>query len=202
MRRLFLAMMLICAAAPAFALSGDESAALTKAEKYLNGIATLQARFVQVNPNGTSYEGDLFLSRPGKMRLTYDPPTPMLLVADGVFLISVDTQMKDATRIDLNDTPAGLLLKENLSFSDPSVKLRGVKMGANTIEITAAMAKDPTAGQLTMVFTQSPLELKQWRVVDAQRKEVIVTLQDAKTGVKLDPTLFKYDARKDARTKN
>ena len=104
----FLAALLF--ASPAFALTDAE--ALAKAEQYLNGISTLQARFTQVNPDGSSNEGDLYISRPGKMRLVYDPPTPMLMVADGVFLIYVDTQMKDVSHIDLNDTPAGLLLRK------------------------------------------------------------------------------------------
>jgi outer membrane lipoprotein-sorting protein len=187
---------LFLATQPAFALTEPETAALKKAEGYLNGISTLQARFVQVNPDGSSNEGDLYISRPGKMRLAYDPPTPMLMVADGVFLIYVDTQMKDVSHIDLGDTPAGLLLKKDLAFTDPDIKLSGVKVATGTVEITAAMAKDATAGRLTLVFTEAPFELKQWRVVDAQRKEVVVTLDNIRLGGKLDPNLFKYDARK------
>ncbi len=184
---------LLCAS-PAFALSDAE--ALAKAEQYLNGISTLQARFTQVNPDGSSNEGDLYISRPGKMRLAYDPPTPMLMVADGVFLIYVDTQMKDVSHIDLGDTPAGLLLKKDLSFKDADIKLGGVKAATGTVEIAASMAKDPTAGKLTLVFTDAPFGLKQWRVLDAQRKEVVVTLDKIRLGGKMDPALFKYEARK------
>lgn len=184
------------AVAPAFALTEAESAALKKAETYLNGIKTLKARFIQVNPDGGSVEGDAYVSRPGRMRLVYDPPTPILMVADGAFLIYVDTEMKDASHIDLNDTPAGLLLKENLSFTDPAVKLGGVKFGPGTVEITAAMSKDPSAGKLTLVFLEAPFELKQWRVIDAQNKEVTVTLYEPKVGIPLDRNLFRYDTRK------
>jgi len=178
--------------APAYSADAE---ALKKAEAYLNGITTLKSRFVQVNPDGGNYTGDLYISRPGRMRLVYDKPTPMLMVADGKFLIYVDTQMNDASHLDLDETPAGLLLKENLSFNDPTVKLLDVKKGAGTLEITAAMAKDPAAGKLTMVFSEGPFELRQWRVVDAQNKEVIVTLENAQKDVALDKALFRYDAR-------
>lgn len=194
MRKILTFLAALLFAGPAFALTDAE--ALAKAEQYLNGISTLQARFTQVNPDGSSNEGDLFISRPGKMRLAYDPPTPMLMVADGVFLIYVDTQMKDVSHIDLNDTPAGLLLKKDLSFKDADIKLGGVKAATGTVEITASMAKDPTAGKLTLIFTEAPFELKQWRVLDAQRKEVVVTLQNIRLGGKMDPALFKYEARK------
>lgn len=180
---------------PAVAADETRAADLKRAETYLNAITTLRARFVQVNPNGSSYDGDLYIARPGRMRLVYDPPTPMLMVADGKFLIYVDTEMNEASHLDLNDTPAGLLLKENLSFSDPSVKVLDVKRGPGTLEITAAMAKDPAAGRLTLVFSDGPFELRQWRVVDAQNKEVVVTLADPKMGVELDRALFRYDAR-------
>jgi len=182
-------------AGPALAADAADAEALKKAEAYLNSVTTLKSRFVQVNPDGGNYDGDLYISRPGRMRLVYDPPTPMLMVADGKFLIYIDTQMNDASHLDLNDTPAGLILKENLSFSDPSVKLIEVKRGPGTLEITAAMAKDPGMGKLTLVFSDAPFELRQWRVVDAQNKEVVVTLENAQKGVSLDRSLFHYDAR-------
>ena len=130
------------------------------------------------------------------MRLVYDPPTPMLMVADGAFLIYVDTEMNDASHINLSDTPAGLLLKDNLSFSDSDVRLGGVKLGAGMVEITTSMANDTAAGKLTLVFSDAPFELRQWRVVDAQNKEVAVTIFEARRGVKLDSALFRYDARR------
>ena len=172
--------------APAFALTGAESAAVEKAENYLNAIKTMQARFLQVNPDGGTLEGDLYIARPGKMRLVYD----------GAFLIYVDTEMNDASHINLSDTPAGLLLKDNLSFSDSDVRLGGVKLGAGMVEITTSMANDTAAGTLTLVFSDAPFELRQWRVVDAQNKEVAVTIFEARRGVKLDSALFRYDARR------
>ena len=193
---LSLTVVLMSLAAPAYALSEAESASLKQAETYLNGVKTLKARFLQVNPDGGSVEGDVYVSRPGRMRLVYDPPTPMLMVADGTFLIYVDTEMKDASHISLDDTPAGILLKDNLSFTDPAVKLLGVKQGTGTLEITTAMAKDPSAGKLTLVFSTAPFELKQWRVLDPQNKEVTVTIYEPKTGVALDRSLFRYETRK------
>ena len=196
MRKILTFLAAVLFAAPAFALTEAETAALKRAEGYLNGISTLQARFVQVNPDGSSHEGDLYISRPGKMRLAYDPPTPMLMVADSKFLIYVDTQMKDVSHIDLNDTPAGLLLKKDLVFTDSDIKLAGVKAATGTVEVTASMARDPAAGKLTLVFTEAPFELKQWRVIDAQRKEVVVTLDNIRLGGKMDADLFRYDAKK------
>ncbi|MBL8643113.1 MAG: outer membrane lipoprotein carrier protein LolA [Rhodospirillaceae bacterium] len=184
---------------PAAALTAAETAAVKRAEAYMNSLGNLQSRFIQVNPDGSSHEGELFVARPGKMRINYDPPTPMLVVADGTWLIYVDKDVNETSYLDLNDTPAGLLLKPNMSFTDKAVQLKGVKLGKNTVEITAAQAKDPATGQLTFVFSDAPFELRQWRVLDAQKQEVAVTLMEPKYGGKIDPKIFQYQKPDDAR---
>lgn len=182
----------LAAAVPAAALTETEKAAVARAEAYLNALSNLEARFLQVNPDGNVVEGDLFVARPGKMRIQYDPPTPMLVVADGVWLIYVDKEVNEASYIDLDETPAGLLLKKDLSFSDPGVVLKGVTLGPGTVEITATQKKAEHQGRVTFVFADAPFELKQWRVLDAQNKEVTVTLFEARTGGAIDKALFDY----------
>ena len=45
---------------------------------------------------------------------------------------------------------------------------------------------------MTMVFTKGPLELRQWRVKDAQGQITTVTLSDTRQNVAVDPSLFTY----------
>jgi outer membrane lipoprotein-sorting protein len=176
----------------ALALTSEESAAVKRAEDYMNALGNLQARFLQVNPDGSTHEGNLYVARPGKMRNAYDPPAEMLVVADGKWLIYVDKDVDETSYLDLGDTPAGLLLKPDMSFTDKAVQLKGVRLGKGTVEITAAQAKDPALGRLTFVFSDAPFELRQWRVVDAQNQEVAVTLVEPRFGVKLDGKMFEY----------
>lgn len=54
---------------------------------------------------------------------------------------------------------------------------------------------DPTApdnGSLTMTFTENPLSLNQWTVVDQQRHVTTVSLSQQQFGMALDPNLFVY----------
>ena len=180
--------------APSTSAPGDaDTAVLARASAYLNGIDTLHARFLQVDGRGGVAEGDLYIERPGKMRLEYDPPTPVLIVADGTFVIYVDLELDEPSYVDIDDTPAGFLLDPKWSFTDDSVEVRGVRQEPGVIEITAADAGDPTAGELTFVFSEGPFELRQWKVKDAQSREVTVTLYDTQLGVDLDSTLFEYE---------
>ncbi|MBM3514513.1 MAG: outer membrane lipoprotein carrier protein LolA, partial [Alphaproteobacteria bacterium] len=146
----------LAASSPALALTDTEKAAVTRAEGYLNQLGNLEARFLQVNPDGGVVEGDLFVARPGKMRIQYDPPTPMLVVADGVWLIYVDKEVNEASYIDLDETPAGLLLKKDLSFTAPGIVLKGVTIGPGTVEITATQKKAEHQGRVTFVFADAP----------------------------------------------
>jgi outer membrane lipoprotein-sorting protein len=43
-----------------------------------------------------------------------------------------------------------------------------------------------------MVFSDNPLALQQWSIVDQQRKTTTVSLYDERFGVALDPKLFVY----------
>ena len=65
---------------------------LRRVETYLEAIKTLKGRFLQTSSNGGVASGKVFMSRPGRMRFEYDPPTPILMIADGVFLIYIDQE--------------------------------------------------------------------------------------------------------------
>lgn len=166
---------------------------LSRASSYLNTIDTLQARFLQVDGRGGLAEGDLYLDRPGKMRLAYDPPTPVLIVADGYYVIYVDLELGEPSYLDIKDTPAAFLLEPAWSFTDDTVTVKDIVRQPGLIEITATQANDPISGELTFVFSEAPFELRQWRVKDAQSQEITVTLFETKTGLDLDSRLFQYD---------
>ncbi|MBY0431339.1 MAG: outer membrane lipoprotein carrier protein LolA, partial [Rhodospirillales bacterium] len=108
-RRFVLAAMALLLAAPAWAarpvqLSAQDLADVQRVEDYLNGITTLQARFLQASPNGATAEGTAYISRPGKMRLAYDPPSPILVVADGRMLVYYDSELKETSYAPLDST--------------------------------------------------------------------------------------------------
>src|SRR5690606_2950004 len=84
-------------AAQVASLSPDEVATLSRVERYLNDIKTLQGRFVQVSSNGSYAEGEDYLDRPGQMRFDYDPPVPVLIIANDLSLLYYDAELKEAT---------------------------------------------------------------------------------------------------------
>ncbi|MCP5370486.1 MAG: outer membrane lipoprotein carrier protein LolA [Hyphomicrobiales bacterium] len=189
----FLAALALAGAAPA-ALSPQDRADLARIEAYLNGITTLEARFAQVSSDGGYAKGTLHLWRPGRMRLEYDPPVPVLIVADSRFLIYFDKELGQTSYLGLDSTPAGFLIRDRISLDDPRVAIKEFRHVGGGMEVTVARADDPLAGDLTLVFGDKPLVLKKWMVTDAQGIVTTVSLVNPRTGMKLDPGLFRFEA--------
>jgi len=172
-------------------LSPADQGEVRRVEDYLNGITTLRARFLQVDSQGGTAEGTLYISRPGKLRVDYDPPNPNLLIANNGLLIHYDRALKAPAYLPLNSTPAGLLVRDHLSLSG-DVTVLGVKHGPEVVRVTVTQTSDPRAGQVTFVFGEKPFVLNSWDVTDAQGAETRVSLYGAESGVSLDPTLFVF----------
>jgi outer membrane lipoprotein-sorting protein len=180
------------AAAPptGVAMTAQDAADLRRISAYLNGIHTMTARFRQNSSGGGAASGSLWLARPGRMRFEYDPPSPILLIADRFYVYYVDKQLAEMSKVGLKSTPAWFLLREPITFDD--LVVTRLERGANGLGITVVDPAEPDNGSLTMVFTSQPPALRQWTIVDQQRKATTVSLSDVQFGVALDPELFVY----------
>jgi outer membrane lipoprotein-sorting protein len=179
------------AAAPrAVALSAQDSADLHRIETYLESIKTLTADFEQTNQDGSTSEGKLMLSRPGRMRFEYQPPIKMFIVSDGNYVAVDDTELKQVQFYPVDATPVWFLLREGITLSG-DVTVTKLEHGPHTIRVTCVQTKDPNNGSITLVFSDQPLTLQQWIVVDQQGRSTAVALINVETGAKLDPALFR-----------
>ena len=177
-------------APPVAALTLQDSADLQRIAAYLSGIRTMYAKFQQVSAGGGRATGQLWMARPGRMRFEYDPPSPILLLADMFYVYYVDKELVQMSKVGLKSTPAWLLLRDPVTFSDLIVTR--FERSANTIKLTVVEKAEPDNGSLTMVFNDNPLALRQWSIVDQQHKTTTVSLYDERFGVALDPKLFVY----------
>lgn len=186
-------------AAPAFAaetagdleLSPEQAAAVSAAERYLNDLKSFTARFVQVATNGGFAEGEVLVQRPGKLRFEYDPPTPILIIANGLSLLYYDKELKQASFIPLWETPLWFLVGEDIRLDD-KLRVTEVVEELGTVSITVEDRENADAGKVTLVFSAQPMALKRWRLLDAQGVETQVTLVNPRFGVPIDSDVFDY----------
>jgi len=124
------------------------------------------------------------------MRFEYDLPSPILLLADRFYVYFVDKELAQMSKVGLKSTPAWLLLRDPITFDD--LVVTRFERGANTLRFTVVERNDPDIGSLTMVFSDRPLALRQWSIVDQQRKTITVSLYNEQFNIALDPKLFVY----------
>ncbi|MBR0681853.1 outer membrane lipoprotein carrier protein LolA [Roseomonas eburnea] len=174
------------------ALTERDRADLARVEAYLNGMTTLRARFLQIAQNGAAAEGTAWIWRPGRMRFEYDPPEPLLLVADSGQFLMYDRELRAPTTLPTGTTPLGILLRREVRLSG-DVTVTAVERSGGFLRVTLFRTSEPGEGRLTLVFNPDPLELRQWAVVDAQRRETRVTLSRIETGLRFPAGLFQFN---------
>lgn len=171
-------------------LDQEQREILEEVERHLNGIGTMEGRFVQVTSTGNYAEGDVALRRPGRMRFEYDSPNPTLLVADGFNLTVYDRELEEATMLPLRQTPLWLLLREDISFAADDLEVLGVRERDGTVAILLQQADEPGMGNIEIQLSRDPMTLKRWIVTDAQGVETTVSLADMSYDVDFEPRTF------------
>ncbi|MBN9543800.1 MAG: outer membrane lipoprotein carrier protein LolA, partial [Alphaproteobacteria bacterium] len=155
---------------------------------YLNSLKSIAAEFIQVAADGTNSDGMFFLSRPGKLRWQYNPPTPILIVINGKKLIYYDYELNEISYTNTHDVLGSFLTAERIDFSDKMVKSEVIAKN-NIIRVTL-IHKTKTDEKMVMIFKDNPLELKKMEFYDANGQMTSVSFHNAKYNHKIDDELF------------
>lgn len=169
--------------------SASEAADLDKLSAYLNSIHTLKSNFVQLGPEGDMAQGEFALSRPGKLRFSYNPPSPVVIVATDGDIYVKNARLNTVDRTSLSDTPLDILLNKDVDLRhNPAVT--GIEEQQGALVVHARANTTRSQSNITLVFTYPALELRQWMVKDNQGGTTTVALTGVQTGVALPDALF------------
>lgn len=178
--------------APQLALDQDALAQLQRIEDSLNAVKTVRSAFRQYASTGENAQGQLYLKRPGRLRVEYQPPVPVLVVADGTFLVYYDRKLEQVSHIPLGSTPAGILLDKHLSLADDKLLVTDYQRVDGTIRVGVTRKDAAGEGSILLIFDEKTASLQQWAVTDAQGITTLVTLVDPAFNVDLDSSLFVF----------
>jgi outer membrane lipoprotein-sorting protein len=172
------------------AFEGESDAAVAQRfVDYLEQTTSLTGDFTQIAPSGAISTGRIYLRRPGLLRFEYDPPDPLLIVANGGLVYVYDDALETTDSYPLGKTPLKFLLSKKLNFDETSVV--GVDRGVNNVAITLASKKDDTEGELTIIVKAPEMTLIRWIVRDLQGGITVVTLDNVVAGERLANRLFR-----------
>lgn len=176
--------------------------ALTHIEYFLDHLTSLQARFIQHNPNGKQAKGVMYLSRPGRIRFDYDDETPYLIVSDGNNLNFIDYEIGQISKWPVADTPLRIFLEDSKArtlLSRLNAEIRINPQGlANHIGLRVHDPEKPENGIIMLFFKQrddqsQPLQLSSWIVEDAQGRVTLVELEDVRENIELASDLWTFE---------
>lgn len=181
-----LPLMIAAAACVVTALpAAADKLSLSQISSYFNGFRTAQGEFTQINDDGTISTGRLFIKRPGRVRFEYDPPEGTLVVADGDTVGIVDPKSNTGPEgYPLHRTPLKIILANKVDLSRERM-VTGHASDGKTTTIRAHDPKNPEYGSIELVFTDDPVELRQWVINDDGGSRTTVVLGDLKTGMRL-----------------
>jgi outer membrane lipoprotein-sorting protein len=168
---------------------------------YLSNIKTMVGDFVQVGPDGSKTQGQVYLQKPGRVRFEYAEPSPVELIADGSSVVVRDRRLATQDLYPLSQTPLRFILADKIDLlRDTTVT------GIYSDEIFATVVieeKHAIAGthKLMLMFGANDLTLRQWTVTDPQGFDTTVAVYNLDMTKKPDPNLFKitYDRADPAR---
>lgn len=173
---------------PQITLSDSDRADIDRISAYLSSLADMQGNFLQVGPDGSLAEGKFYLRRPGRLRFEYAPPEKILVVADGTW-VAVKDGYSATQRYPLGATPLGLLLEDHVNLNK-EVKILGVERQPGSLRLKLADKSGNAPGDITLVFDEPSLQLRQWVVTDAQGLQTTVALRSIQNGIRADNALF------------
>ncbi len=185
--RLILApLALLALAAPVMA----EKLPLSAISTYFNAIKTAEATFTQINDDGTISTGDILMRRPGRIRFEYNPPDESLVMASGGQVAIFDPKSNQPPeRFPLSRTPLFLILAKEVDLDRANMVVGHTTDGTSTT-VTAQDPKHPEYGNIQLVFTGDPIQLRQWIVTDGSGQQTTVILGEFAFGRKLRFNLF------------
>jgi outer membrane lipoprotein-sorting protein len=193
-RRILIAAMAAAVATPALAaptapLSPEDKALVDKAAAYLDGLASAKGRFVQTDARGAVSRGELFIQRPGKARFAYDPPAGLLVVSNGNSVRVYNRKLKTFNSYPLAATPLSLFLARPIRL-DKGGRVTRVVRQPGQFSVTARDGSGKAGGWIQLTFSDSPVALREWTVMDAQGATTRVRVEGLQPAGGLDPRLF------------
>lgn len=158
--------------------------------KYLNGLSTVVSDFTQVNGDGSIATGKLFIRRPGRVRFEYAPPDKSLVIAGGSQVAIFDAKSNQPPeQYPLARTPLNLILAANVNLGRAKMVV-GHREVENTTRVIAQDPENPSYGTIELVFTASPVELRQWIITDDAGSQTTVILGDMQKGGSIPASYF------------
>lgn len=178
-----------------------EKISLNEISSYFNAMTTAEAQFLQITDTGETSTGRLFIRRPGRIRFEYDPPEATLVVVGGGQVAVFDPKSRDEPlRFPLRHSPLNLVLEREVDLAQRDMVVAHFEAESQTA-VTLQDAENPDYGFIQLIFTNNPVQLREWIVQDNSGGRTQIVLDSLTEGGLLSNVLFNIQYEMQKRSK-
>tara|TARA_B100001057_G_scaffold396472_1_gene406270 strand:+ start:340 stop:936 length:597 start_codon:yes stop_codon:yes gene_type:complete len=152
---------------------------LVSLQKYFSNLGSVEGEFTQIDQIGNITKGIFYSNGKGSVRFEYSAPSEMLIIINkGIFAIK---EKKDSKVIfySLEDSPLANLLSKDLKLNNFHINSLEIEGRVATIELRTKKSSLRNSIFITADYPQ-PI-LRQWKIIDTQKKETIVFFSKIKS---------------------
>ena len=158
-------------------------------KKYLNDLKTLSADFIQISNDGAIRRGKIHITLPGKLRISYENPSDLLITSMGFWLVVQNRKLKQTNNYPLSKTPLNNFLNQKFDLDNSKYNMKfNNENGVITLKFLENEEMVGTSFQL--FFNTNPVQLKKWEITDEFDNTTSVSFQNLITGIKHSHLLF------------
>ena len=156
---------------------------------YLGDIKTLQAEFSQTNQTEDIMTGIFFLKKPGKIRLSYDPPQNLQIVSKQQAVLIFDPKNGGSGPLTypLHSTPLSFLIKNDLSLF---INENGESLELGNLIIFKV--RNPQYN-LSVEFNKNPVSLLGWEFENQMGELIKIRLNNIHKNKYISDEIFKTE---------
>jgi outer membrane lipoprotein-sorting protein len=161
---------------------------------YLNQLPMLQGSFMQTSAEGKQQRGKFHITRPGRFRFDFAPPTRVVIISDGKHLAIQDYGLNTDDRKDLSQTPFRPLVRPEVDLMRDAL-ISDVSESDDTITIAFTDTNAQAGSVKLFLGTKPAIQLKGWIIRDNQRLDTRVDLTEVQPVGRIDQRLFDLSSR-------
>ena len=171
-------------------LASAEKFSLVELSEYFNTFDTFQADFHQFSDDGSVASGVIFIKKPGRLRIDYERPEDLLILASGGQLAIFDPKGDpEPTSFPLNVTPFSIVLKSQINLVGSSnILSHDYNHGETSLSLFDP--KYPERGHIKLIFSGETPILDRWLIQDESGNITLMSIERYEENISLGEMQF------------
>ena len=171
-------------------LASAEKFSLVELSNYFNTFDTFQADFHQFSDDGSVASGVILIKKPGRLRIDYERPEDLLILASGGRLAIFDPKGDpEPTSFPLNVTPFSIVLKNQINLVGSSnILSHDYNKGETSLSLYDP--EHPERGHIELIFSGETPILDRWLIQDESGNITLMSIERYEENIALGEMQF------------